>query len=258
MTLTGCDYGRYRTGRFYEATKNYVGAVRVYERMIEKNPNGPHAAEVHLRLAEIYACNLERCLEARPHYEAAARLISPGPVFERVRSEIMDCPDYFPLRAGRSWVYGDSASRGKNMRLEWQVSASSSSERGSIVSALYAGSKRIRVEDKPYEKRDWMVFEGPDSSAAPILRFPYRTGQFWTARRGKILLSYRIEEDDARVETAAGTFEHCLKVREFNPKFPRSWTYAYYAPFIGRVKTTVAGPGYENPNTELLRYTPSP
>jgi hypothetical protein len=32
------------------------------------------------------------------------------------------------------------------------------------------------------------------------------------------------------------------------------WRFDYYAPGVGRVKTTLGGPGYENPNAELSRY----
>ena len=30
-----------------------------------------------------------------------------------------------------------------------------------------------------------------------------------------------------------------------------AWKYDYYAPGIGRVRTTIGGRGFENPNTEL-------
>ena len=53
---------------------------------------------------------------------------------------------------------------------------------------------------------------------------------------------------------AAGVFSGCLKVRERNSAFKTSWRYDYYCPGVGRVKITIGGPDFENPNTELLRY----
>ena len=56
------------------------------------------------------------------------------------------------------------------------------------------------------------------------------------------------------MKTLGGVFSGCIKVRETDPRFPRSWKFDYFAPGVGRVKTTVGAPGVENPNTELLRY----
>ena len=43
-------------------------------------------------------------------------------------------------------------------------------------------------------------------------------------------------------------------VRELDRRYPKTWRYDYYCPDVGRAKTTIGGRGYENPNTELLRY----
>ena len=51
-------------------------------------------------------------------------------------------------------------------------------------------------------------------------------------------------------DTIGGTFHDCIKVREAQAGLP-AWRYDYYAPGIGRVRTTVAGPRFEKPNTEL-------
>ena len=157
--------------------------------------------------------------------------------------------------SGRTWTYGDSVSRGKNMRLDAQVRLSSGGAGGVILTALYAGAKQIRSEPAEYKKANWMVMQKSGEDWAPILRYPFRKGQTWHARRDKEDLFYTIVEDDARIKTVAGVFENCLKVREANPKFKGSWKYDYYAPFVGRVATTIAGPGFENPNTELIKFS---
>jgi hypothetical protein len=56
------------------------------------------------------------------------------------------------------------------------------------------------------------------------------------------------------VTVKAGTFHGCVKVREREAANRNSWKYDYYCPGVGKVKTSVAGPGYENSNTELLRF----
>lgn len=256
VALSGCDSLRYREARFLEGLERYPAAVRAYERELAADPDGPRAAEANVRAADIYARRFERCVEARPHYEAAARLDPHGPWGARGRAGIMDCPDYFPLDAGRTWVYGDSASGGRAMRLEWQVRESSGGESGVILAARYAGNRRQDVEEETYRKRHWEVLEtSRDARNAVILRYPYRTGERWTTSRNGVRFSYRIEDADAKAQTAAGAFEHCLKVRETNLRFPGSWAYHYYAPFVGPVKTTIAGPRYEHPNVELLKWS---
>lgn len=236
---------RYHRARYYEGTRRYPAALREYEGFLSKAPEGPRAAEVHVRAGELYAHKYQRCVEARRHFEAAGRLTAAEPWAGRARAGLMDCPDYFPLDSGRTWVYGDSQSGGKFMHLEWELRQST------ILASLFAGGRKLKSDKVEYAKKDWLVLE----NGAPILRYPYRVGASWQARRGSDRLRYRIEAVGETVTTKAGTFEDCIKVREVNVKLPRSFKYDYYAPFVGRVKTTVGGPGFENPNTELLRFS---
>lgn len=252
----GCDSYYFHGGRFLEETGRQAQALKSYRRFLERRPADPRAAELHVRAGRLYA-GLQRCLEARRHFEAAARGF-PGQArwAALARVGIMDCPDYFPLGPGRYWVYGDSQSLGRNMRLEWELRASTDGARSVVLSSLFAGNKRIRLEEFRYEKRDWAVWEEKGAERAAILRYPFSARRSWRARRGREEFEYSIESDEAAAKTAAGLFRGCLKVREKNPRFPGFWKYDYYAPFVGRVKTTVAGPGFENPNTELLKYGP--
>lgn len=253
--LTGCDSYYFHSGHFFEATGRYPQALSAYEKLLARSPHSPRAARVHVVVGDIYARHFQRCLEARRHYEATARLVPRlEPWTSRAQKGIMSCPDYFPLEPQRSWRYGDSQSRGRNMRLDWQVKVSSDGAKTAVISALFAGTKRIKVSETLYEKRDWSLWEQNGKHWIPILRYPFKAGQVWKARSGAGELEYRIDGDDATARTAAGTFKGCLKVREYNRKFPHSWKYDYYAPFVGRVKTTIAGPDFENPNTELIEF----
>jgi tetratricopeptide (TPR) repeat protein len=245
----------YHSGRFREVRHHSFAAIDSYEKFLADRPADPRAAEVHVRAGRLYQ-DLHRCEEAHHHFETAAReFATVEPWASRARAGIMDCPDYFPIGSGMVWVYGDSASQGRNMRLEQEVRVSSGSG-GLIQASLFAGNKRIRSDQAEYKKHDWQLFQLEDKEWVPILRYPFLKGESWRARRGKDTLEYTIEAADARVKTVAGTFADCLKVREFNRKFKGSWKYDYYAPFIGRVATSIAGPHFETPNTELIKFSP--
>lgn len=254
LLLSGCDTYHYLAGTIHEDARRPARALVHYEAFIARRPRDPRTCEMRLRAAELYRLTFGRCAEARAHYEAAARdFASVAPCVERAKTGLLACPDYFPLDAGRTWVFVDSESQGRAMRQEWAVRESSGAA-GVIQTALYAGDKRIRTSRETYAKRDWAVWRIEGRQAEALLRYPYSRGQAWTAARGKVKLSYEVVSDDEVVQTAAGEFRGVLKVREIDSRFPRVWRYDFYAPGVGRVKTTLGGKGYENPNSELLRY----
>jgi hypothetical protein len=204
--------------------------------------------EAFVAAGRLYA-QLQRCLEARRHFEAAARGPKPvEPWASRARQGLMTCPDFFPTGLGKSWVYGDSASSGRAMRLEWK------GEPSGLTSTLYAGQKKLREDKLAYEVSDWTVWQTDSEGRFPLLKYPYAEGRAWKAQRGARSVTYAIDSVDATAKTAAGVFHGCLKVRESTAGVPDAWRYDYYCPFVGRALTTVAGPGFENPNTELLEY----
>lgn len=253
--LCGCDSLKYYQGRVDENSGRTLRALESYETFVQKRPQDPRSCDALLRAARIYAIRLERCLEARRLYEKAVR-DHPAQVecVNAAKAGLMTCPDYFPIEAGRSWIYGDSASGGKNMRLEWDLRMATTSVSGYIVSSLFAGKKIISRGMLRYERKDWAIWETSGTARNPILRYPFTAGAQWDGVRGGLPVEYKIMSSDEKVETVAGTFTQCIKVREFDPRFPESWKYQYYAPFVGLIKTTIAGPGFENPNTELIQY----
>ncbi|MDE1976365.1 MAG: tetratricopeptide repeat protein [Elusimicrobia bacterium] len=254
LFLSACTSSHYYRGRLYEERGEVLRAAGQYEEYIAGAPRGSHAEQTRVRLGNIYA-SLNRCEEARARYEAALRGKPLNqPWLSEARIGLMNCPDYFPLGSDRRWVYGDSATLGRDMTLNWKVESSSFGAAAQIQSALYAGKSLIKKELLRYVKKDWAVWEQDGSSTIAVLRYPFVPGRQWRVKLPSGLYVYRVESNDARVKTAAGIFQNCLKVRETNEKLPGSWEYVYYAPSVGRVKTTIGGPGYENPNTELIRY----
>jgi hypothetical protein len=253
-TLTSCDTYHFLAGTWQEDARKPVQALKNYERFIADRPADPRSCEVRLRAAEIYR-GWGRCGEARMHWEAAVRgFPKMKECADRARMSLLSCPDYFPLDKGRTWVYVDSESSGKAMRLDWQVRRATGSVSGSIQTTLYAGSTRNREASESYEKRDWGVWRTDANPPEPFLRYPFSKGQSWSGKRGDATVDWTVVSTTAKVKVQAGQFKNCLKVRELDRRYPDTWRYDYYCPDVGRAKTTIGGAGYENPNTELLRF----
>jgi hypothetical protein len=254
LLFSACDTYHFLMGTWKEDSRQPVEALKHYEKFLAMRPKDPRACEVDLRAAAIYR-DFGRCDEARRTLESAARDFPRQPeCVTRAKRALLSCPDYFPLDRGRTWVYGDTASGGRAMREEWEVRRATASRAGTVLEALFAGNRRIRVDRTRYSKADWAVWRGTGTDREPILRYPFAQGQSWSARRGKRLVEWTIVSADAAVKTRAGSYTGCLKVREYDHRVHGAWRYDYYCPGVGRVKTTVGGPGYENPNTELLRF----
>ncbi|MBI3288478.1 MAG: hypothetical protein HYZ74_03050, partial [Elusimicrobia bacterium] len=123
---SGCDTYHYLAGTIHEDAKRPARAIRHYEAFLASRPKDPRACEVRLRAADIYRRFFGRCPEARRHYETAARDFPRlRACADRAKSGLLACPDFFPTDPGRIWVYVDSASGGRAMRLEWEARASS-------------------------------------------------------------------------------------------------------------------------------------
>lgn len=254
LGAAACDSVRWKAAHYYAKARRFPEAIRAYEELAGRSRDRSRACRAHLRAADLYSRELSRCTEARRHYEAAARgFEEQAACVEEAKAGLLSCPDFFPVDEGRTWVYGDSASKGKNMRLEWELRVSKEGKR-EIIGGLYAGNKKISSQNAKYAKQGWAVWEETAAGKTVILRYPFETGQRWEGRSGGFPVEYSIEDDAATVETAAGAFTGCLKVKERDRRFPGTWKISYYAPGVGRIKTSIGGPGFENPNTELLSW----
>ncbi len=254
ISLSGCSSYYYHAGKFEEGIGNKIAAFRLYEKFLQIAPPSSKVVEIKFRLGNLEAKVFHRCNEAIPDYEFVARNASPqSPLFKKAALGILNCPDYFPLIPGRTWIYGDTLSHGKNMKDLW-ATLNGQEDKNRIESSLYAGKNLVRREKFLFQKRDWSVFRIEGLSAVPILKYPFHAGNRWKFGNGKNERQFEIIAASSTVQTAAGIFSGCLKVKESYGRFPHSWKYTYYAPFVGEVKTTVGEPGFESPNTELIRY----
>lgn len=256
LTLsTGCSSGYFNGGKLFSRMGKTSLALRAFEKFVERSPEDPRSGEALVRAGEIYEKVFSKCREARRHYEASLRRFpSNEPWSTRARAGLMGCPDYFPLDAGHAWIYGDSDTGGNNMRLEWRVLRSSGAALGEIETVLFAGDKKISSKNETFEKEGWSVWQLAGSRRIPFLRYPFNTGMSWSVPSPQGVIEYLIESDSEEVETDAGLFKDCLKIRERNRNYSDTWKYDYYAPNVGRIKTSIGGPGYENPNTELIKF----
>lgn len=250
--LSGCGRLDFAQARHLEKGGRFSRALKAYESFLARVPQGPREAEALVRAGRIYSGVFGRCDRAVPMLERAARMQGVGDWPARARESLLECPDLFPLKGGSRWTFVDTASGGRNMKLE--LSVSSAVVRGvRIQGAYYAGKNRFRGYDRSYTKEDWMLWEEEGSTRRPILRYPFLAGQSWTDEHSG--WSYRIMSEGLRVRTRAGDFEGCFKVRSQGAgDSQRAWVYDYYCPGVGRVKTTIGTSEGEHPNTELSDY----
>ena len=159
-------------------------AAASLERFLDRRPADPRACEAHLRLGRIYARRFGRYLEAKRHFEAAARDPARSVVLRawRPRPNCSIAPIISRWTSGRSWVYGDTASGGRNMRLEVEVRAAPGGK-AAQTSALFAGKKRISVSTKDFVKKDWAVWELAGGKESMLLRYPFAAGTDLEERR---------------------------------------------------------------------------
>lgn len=223
-------------------------AAAMFQAFAEKGSGRPRFADALFRSAELWK-KAGDCGRAAPLYERLAREIREGPWLERAKHGLLSCPDYFPLTAG-SLVYVDSQTGGQAMRLDLKTAASEDGRTGKIKGAYFAGKRRVQEFNRSYEKSDWSIWERQGKEKVRIIRYPYKPGVSWTDRRDGIPVEFTVVANDAKVKVKAGTFTNCLKIKERTANSP-AWKFDYYAPGVGRVKTTIGGPGFESPNTEL-------
>ena len=243
----------YKKALRFEEHGEWLKALRAYRGVIEDIPRGPLACQARVRAGRIEARRLKDCAAALADFAAAARdFPTLEPCVRDARAGLMSCPDFFPLEKGLAWTYGDSQSRGRNMRLIVSVQKASGGSAALMQSRLYAGRRLVRDEEIRYEKSDWRLIESRGDRHGTILRYPFAAGMSWENAEAGHRLRYLIVSTAAAVSTHAGRFSGCLKVRAADSRFPGSWEFRYYAPFTGLVKTTIGGRKFETPHTELL------
>ena len=258
LAASGCSRWGYWSAERLERQGRLPEAAASYRDFAYAHPGDARAREALWRAARLFGPALGKCELARPIFEELARS-GQGPEAERARIDLMDCPSYFPMGPGSSWVLVDPQTGGRNMRQEVTAFRGGGPAEGRLETKLYAGRKLFSTIKRTYVKGGWKVkeYDAKTKSGVAILRYPFKAGESWTETRAGRPVTFRIADDAAVVRTRAGRFEGCLKVVEQVEGLP-SWKADYYAPGIGRVLTSAGSGSHETPTTELLSSTVHP
>jgi len=243
---------RYDDASELERQGRVLPAAREYENFALKLPTDPRAPGALHKAARLYALNLGLCAQSRPLLE---RLVRNYPRFRLPEADlriIFVCPDYFPAGAGHSWTYGDTQTFGKNARQEIIITAAKAGAADARY-ALYAGRELVSAQARRYYSSGQAFYEKQAGFNTLVLNYPLEKGKIWESRAQEGRLEFRVEETGLTVKVKAGEFLNCVKVRRRVAGQP-SWVYEYYAPWIGKVATAVAGRGFENRVMELIAY----
>jgi len=251
LGAAGCG-ARYGDGEALEKQGRLLQAADKYRAFALRNPADPSAPKALLSAAELYAVKLGLCSQSRPLLERLAREYPSYKLPEDVFRRIFVCPDYFPAAPGARWKYGDSQTLGQNAVQTVEVT-----ERGpkgsAVKSSFYAGAQAVGSQRKTYRFSGLDFLELQDGAQTLLLAYPLERGKTWTSRGPEGRLEFRVEQTGLKVKVAAGEFSDCVKISRRAAGLP-SWIYEYYAPWTGKVLTSIGGRGYENRVTELLAY----
>jgi hypothetical protein len=122
-----------------------------------------------------------------------------------------------------------------------------------LDSAFYAGKTLVSRQKKTYRFADFDFIERQDRKDTLLLSYPLDDGKVWTSAGAEGKLRFRVEKTGLTVKVKAGEFTDCVQISRRVPGMP-SWILEYYAPWRGKVLTSVAGKGYEHRVTELISY----
>jgi hypothetical protein len=235
-----------------QAQGQLLKAARKYAAFAQARPKDPAAPKALMEAADIYAVKLGLCAQSKPLLESLARNYPAFKLPRDVFRRIFVCPDYFPVDAGLKWTYGDSQTLGRNARQVVAV-ADHTSAGAVVTSAFYAGSTPVSSQKKTYSFLDFNFIERQGGKNTVILSYPLDDGKVWSSSGQEGRLRFRVEDTGVKVKVKAGEFDDCVKISRRVPGMP-SWILEYYAPWKGKVLTSVAGKGYEHRVTELISY----
>lgn len=251
--LAACG-GRYH----YEEAENFekqglfLKAAGYYSIFAEKNPADVKAPDALFRAAGIYSGKFGLCHKSRPIFEKLLKNYPDFPLRPAAMKGLFICPDYFPIDRRLAWTYGDSETGGANARQETRVIEMSPSG-ASIGTALYAGRTLVAKQTKKYRISNNELIEKRGGFDTIVLRYPIEKGAAWVSVSAGQKTAFTVQSTGVSVKVRAGRFDNCVKIKQQVEGQP-SWIYEYYAPQTGKILTAVAGKGFENRVTELLKY----
>lgn len=236
-----------------EKQDRWITAAKKYELFADCHPGNSKSARALFNAANIYAKKYNLCKVSKPILERLLREYPGFPGRAEAERLIFTCPDYFPLRASDKWIYGDSDTLGENMK-QVAVVTSRGEKSAKMEIKYYAGDEFVQKVEKAYRIRLNRVEEESADLRAAVLRYPVEKNRRWSGIQNGQKISFEISSTREKVKVAAGTYSGCLKIKQEIPNVSSSWINIYYAPWTGKVLTSIAGPGFENRVEELLSY----
>jgi len=223
-----------------------------YKLFGEKNLRDERAPAALFKAAGIYSRQFNLCAKSKSALETLLKNYPATTLRPAALKSLFICPDYFPVDRPLFWTYGDSETGGANATQLTRV-ADWGSAKPYTLTQIYAGETVIAKQKKSYGSSGMDFVERQDGVDTIILKYPVEKGLSWTSSSGGRNLRYTVEAVGVTVKVRAGEFPDCIKVKQQMEGLP-SWLYEYYAPWTGKVLTSVAGEGFENRVTELLKY----
>lgn len=252
ILLSGCTSYYYKEAVKLEKQGLLLKAAMYYEMFAKKHPSDIKAPESLLKSAEIYSKKFHLCHKSRPIYEYILRSYSKSNTVDMANMGLFVCPDYFTLASGKKWVYGDSQTGGENMKQQVHVKGLGTSK-AVTRTLIFAGENLVQKLDKIYLFSGLEFIERQSGFDTIILKYPITQGTEWISKNPKQSVKFKVERVGVKVQVRAGEFADCIKIKQ-QVEGISSWVYDYYAPWVGKVLVTVAGPGYENRVMELISY----
>jgi len=245
-----------KAGQFYKAWESY-------QEFAAKHPQHALAPQALFHAGLLSQKKFEDCFMAATFYDqVTSRYPQSEPWARWAALQKNNCPDYFPLFPGSSWIEVDSDTHGQNARIETACEAIDQgpkalpSQAGRLVRSYYGGTKKFDTRRFIYKKQDSQLLElKEDNDLLPqiLLKWPLEIGTRWSSRRDKRIINFEIAALSRSVTVAAGDFHDCLLVKSFADG-DNSAQYDYYAPNVGLVLRSVVSKAGEKRIIELQSY----
>lgn len=170
---------------------------------------------------------------------------SPAPKEPNSVSESKNVKEFFPLTLGSQWAYlGEGNEYASFTRevvfVEGDKAQVKENTGGTISTSIYKSSDseivRTFFKGETYEDENLLKEESNENLV--ILKEPLKEGTQWETPHG----TRQIEGLDVKVETPAGVFENCIKIKV---EYQHSTLYEYFAEGVGLVKREFTSEGVE-------------
>ena len=242
-----------------ERLGRYSTAISQYQDFARENPKDPDSAEALFRVGEIYRAVIRDYARARAIFAQVIELHPESPWSAAAREAAMNSPDYFSFDPPQKRTYGDSQTRGTNMKMVDVLSPDDEDpSRIKVERSIFAGNSLVSKTTVYYEKLDGELRERSGSGSEPcvLIRYPPVKGDAWESVRNGKKAAFKVAETAMAVGVGGKTYQDCLKILEKPSGQAGSWRAYYFAPFDGHILTAVETARGENRILEILSAEP--